>query len=165
MGTFAVQIAKAFGAEVTGVCSTRNVDMVRSIGADHVIDYTKEDFTAGGPKYDLIFDNVGAHSLKDMRRALTSDGLLLANGAPAPTGWFGGVGHPLKAAVVSMISKQQGRPFLSKENEEDLDTLRELAASGKIAPVIDRTFPLDEGVEAISSVGEGHNRGTSIITM
>jgi NADPH:quinone reductase-like Zn-dependent oxidoreductase len=165
VGTFAVQIAKAFGAEVTGVCSTRNVDMVRSIGADHVIDYTKEDFTAGGPKYDLIFDNVGAHSLKDMRRALTPDGLLLANGAPAPTGWFGGVGHPLKVAVVSMFSKQQGRPFLSKENEEDLGTLRELAASGEIAPVIDRTFPVEEGVEAISYVGEGHNRGTSIITM
>ena len=165
VGTFAVQIAKAFGAEVTGVCSTRNLDMVRSIGADHVIDYTKEDFTEGGQKYDLIFDNVGAHSLKDMRRALNPDGLLLANGAPAPTGWFGGLGHPLKAAFASMFSKQQGRPFLSTENEKDLATLRELAASGKIAPVIDRTFPLDEGVEAISYVGEGHNQGTSVITM
>lgn len=165
VGTFAVQIAKAFGAEVTGVCSTRNLDMVRSIGADHVIDYTKEDFTEGGPKYDLIFDNVGAHSLKDMRRALTPDGLLLANGAAAPTGWFGGLGHPLKVTFSSMFSKQQGRPFLSMENEEDLDTLRELAASGRIAPVIDRTFPLEEGVGAISYVGEGHNQGTSIITM
>jgi len=165
VGTCAVQIAKAFGAEVTGVCSTRNMEMVRSIGADHVIDYTREDFTAGGPKYDLIFDNVGAHSLKDMRRALTPDGLLLANGASAPTGWFGGLGHPLKVAFVSMFSRRQGRPFLSQENEEDLGTLRELAASGRIAPVIDRTFPLEEGVEAIRSVGEGHNRGTSIITM
>ena len=165
VGTFAVQIAKAFGAEVTGVCSTRNLDMVRSIGADHVIDYTKEDFTEGGQKYDLIFDNVGAHSLEDMRRALTPDGLLLANGAPAPTGWFGGLGHPLKVAFASMFSKQQGRPFLSKENEKDLATLRELAASGKIVPVVDRTFPFDEGVEAISYVGEGHNRGTSVITM
>ncbi len=165
VGTFAVQIAKAFGAEVTGVCSTRNLDMVRSIGADHVIDYTKEDFTEGGPKYDLIFDNVGAYSLKDMRRALEPDGLLLANGAPAPTGWFGGIGHPLKVALSSMFSKQQGRPFLSKENEEDLATLRELAAKGKITPVIDRTFPLEQGVEAIGSVGAGHNQGTSIITM
>ena len=165
VGTFAVQIAKAFGAEVTGVCSTRNLDMVLSIGADHVIDYTKEDFTAGGQKYELIFDNVGGHSLKDMRRALTPDGLLLANGAPAPTGWFGGLGHPLKVAFASMFSKQQGSPFLSTENEEDLATLRELAASGKIAPVIDRTFTLEEGVEAIRSVGEGHNQGTSIITM
>jgi NADPH:quinone reductase-like Zn-dependent oxidoreductase len=100
-----------------------------------------------------------------MRRALTPDGLLLANGAPAPTGWFGGLGHPLKVTFASILSKQQGRPFLSKENEEDLATLRELAASGKIAPVIDRTFPLEQGVEAIGSVGEGHNRGTSIITM
>jgi len=165
VGTFAVQIAKAFGAEVTGVCSTRNLDMVRSIGADHVIDYTKEDFTEGGPKYDLIFDNVAAHSLKDMRRALTPDGLLLANGAPAPTGWFGGLGHPLKVALVSMFSKQQGSPFLSKENKEDLATLRELTATGKIAPVIDQTFPFEKGIEAISSVGEGHNQGTSIITM
>jgi NADPH:quinone reductase-like Zn-dependent oxidoreductase len=165
VGTFAVQIAKAFGAEVTGVCSTRNLDMVRSIGADHVIDYTKEDFTAGGQKYDLIFDNVSAHPSKDMRRALTPDGLLLANGAPAPTGWFGGLGHPLKVTFASMFYKQQGRPFLSKENEEDLGTLRELVASGKIAPVIDRTFPLDEGIEAITYVGEGHNQGTSIIAM
>ncbi|MGD2042563.1 MAG: NAD(P)-dependent alcohol dehydrogenase [Acidimicrobiia bacterium] len=165
VGTFAVQVAKAFGAEVTGVCSTRNMDMVRSIGADHVIDYTKEDFTVGDQKYDLIFDNVGAHSLKDTRRALTPDGLLLANGAPAPTGWFGGLGHPLNVTFASMFSKQQGRPFLSKENEEDLAALRELAASGKIAPVIDRTFPLDEGIKAISYVGEGHNQGTSIITM
>jgi NADPH:quinone reductase-like Zn-dependent oxidoreductase len=165
VGTFAVQIAKAFGAEVTGVCSTRNMEMVRSIGADHVIDYTQEDFTTGGPRYDLIFDNVGAHSLKDMRRALTPDGLLLANGASAPTGWFGGLGHPLKVAFVSMFSRRQGRPFLAKETEEDLGTLRELAASGRIAPVIDRTFPFEEGVEAIRSVGEGHNRGTSVITM
>jgi NADPH:quinone reductase-like Zn-dependent oxidoreductase len=104
VGTFAVQIAKAFGAEVTGVCSTRNLEMVRSIGADHVIDYTQEDFTKGGPVYDLIFDNVGAHSLKDMRRALTPDGLLLSNGAPAPSGWFGGMGHPFRVMVSSVGS-------------------------------------------------------------
>lgn len=165
VGSYAVQIAKAFGAEVTGVCSTRNLDMVRSIGADHVIDYTRENFTEAGPKYDLIFDNVGAHSLKDMRRALTPSGLLLANGAPAPTGWFGGVGHPLKVTFVSMFSKQQGRPFLSMGNEKDLATLRELTELGKIAPVIDRTFPLEDAIEAISYVGEGHNQGTSIITM
>jgi NADPH:quinone reductase-like Zn-dependent oxidoreductase len=165
VGTFAVQIAKALGAEVTGVCSTRNLEMVRSIGADHVIDYTNEDFTAGGPKYDLIFDNVGAHSPKDMRRALAPDGLLLANGAPAPTGWFGGLGHPLKVAFGSLFSKQQGRPFLSTENEKDLATLRELAAAGKIDPIIDRAAPIEEGIEVISHVGEGHNRGTSIITM
>ncbi|MDJ0791108.1 MAG: NAD(P)-dependent alcohol dehydrogenase [Acidimicrobiia bacterium] len=165
VGTFAVQIAKAMGAEVTGVCSTRNVDLVRSIGADHVIDYTQEDFTKGEPQYDLILDNVGAHSLQDMRSVLTPDGLLLANGAAAPTGWFGGLGHPLKVTVSSVFSKQQGRAFLSRENKEDLDTLRELVATGKITPVIDRVFPFEEAVEAVAFVGEGHNQGTSVIAM
>ncbi len=165
VGTFAVQIAKAMGAEVTGVCSTRNLDMVRSIGADHVIDYTQQDFTKGEPEYDLILDNVGAHSLQDMRSVLTTNGLLLANGAPAPSGWFGGLGHPLRVAVSSMFSKQQGRPFLSMENEDDLGTLQDLAATGKITPVIDRVFPLDSAVDAITFVGEGHNQGTSVISM
>ena len=165
VGTFAVQIAKAMGAEVTGVCSTRNVDLVRSIGADHVIDYTQQDFTKGEPEYDLILDNVGAHSLTDMRSVLTPDGLLLANGAPAPTGWFGGLGHPLKVTISSMFSKQQGRAFLSRENKEDLDTLRELVETGKITPVIDRVFPFEEAVEAVAFVGKGHNQGTSVIAM
>jgi NADPH:quinone reductase-like Zn-dependent oxidoreductase len=165
VGTFAVQVAKAFGAEVTGVCSTRNLDLVRSIGADHVIDYTRQDFTTGDAVYDLVLDNVGAHSLHDMRRVLTADGLLLANGAPAPTGWFGGLGHPLRVAVSSLFSRQQGRPFVSTENEEDLGTLRELAASGRITPVIDQVAPLDDAVEAVASVGAGHNRGTSVIVM
>ncbi|MGI9615711.1 MAG: NAD(P)-dependent alcohol dehydrogenase [Acidimicrobiales bacterium] len=165
VGTFAVQIAKAMGAEVTGVCSTRNLDLVRSIGADHVIDYTQQDFTAGEPEYDLILDNVGAHSLKDMRSVLTADGLLLANGAPAPTGWFGGLGHPLKVTASSIFSRQQGRPFLSTENEEDLRTLHELAETAKITPVIDQVFPLEDAVHAVTYVGEGHNQGTSVITM
>jgi NADPH:quinone reductase-like Zn-dependent oxidoreductase len=165
VGTFAVQIAKAMGAEVTGVCSTRNLDLVRSIGADHVIDYTKQDFTNGKPQYQLILDNVGVHSLADMRRVLTPDGLLLANGAPAPTGWFGGLGHPLKAAAASLFSRQQGRPFLSTENKADLDTLRELAEAGSVTPVIGEVFPLEAAVDAVTSVGEGHNRGTCVITM
>jgi NADPH:quinone reductase-like Zn-dependent oxidoreductase len=165
VGTFAVQIAKTMGAEVTGVCSTRNLDLVRSIGADHVIDYTQQDFTKGEPEYDLILDNVGAHSLKEMRSVLTPSGLLLANGAPAPTGWFGGLGHPLKVAVSSLLSKRQGRPFLSTENTEDLGTLQELAATGRITPVIDQVFPFDDAIGAIVSVGEGHNRGTSVIAI
>jgi NADPH:quinone reductase-like Zn-dependent oxidoreductase len=165
VGTFAVQIAKAMGAEVTGVCSTRNLDMVRSIGADHVIDYTQQDFTKGAPEYDLVFDNVGAHSLKDMRGVLTTEGLLLANGAPAPSGWFGGLGHPLKVTVSSVFSKQQGRPFLAMENEDDLATLQELAETGKIVPVIDQVFPLESAVDAIAHVGAGHNQGTSVISM
>ena len=165
VGTFAVQIAKALGAEVTGVCSTRNLDMVRSIGADHVIDYTRQDFTTGEAVYDLILDNVGGRPLKDTRRVLTPEGLLLANGAPAPTGWFGGLAHPPRVTISSIFSRQQGRPFLSRENPEDLGTLRELAETGKIAPVIDRVFPFEAAVEAITHVGEGHNQGTSVIAV
>ena len=165
VGTFAVQIAKSFGADVTGVCSTRNIEMVRSIGADRVIDYTQQDYTRGGQEYDLILDNIGNHSLKDTRRALKTNGTLLPNGAPAPSGWFGGLGHPLKAGIVSAFVKQQGRSFLSMENKEDLATLKELAATGKLTPVIDRTYPLEEAIEAISHVGEGHAQGTTVITV
>ena len=100
-----------------------------------------------------------------MRSVLTPTGLLLANGAPAPAGWFGGLDHPLKVAVSSLFSKQQGRPFVSTENEDDLRTLRELAETGKITPVIDQVFPLESAVDAVAFVGEGHNQGTSVITM
>ena len=164
VGTFAVQIAKSLDAEVTGVCSTRNVGMVRSIGADHVIDYTKEDFTQGDQKYDLILDNVGNHSLSDARRALTTDGTLLANGAPVG-GWFGGLGYFLKAMMVGLFVSRQGRPFVSMPDTEDLATLKELAEAGKITPVIDRTYPLSETAEAVGHVGEGHAQGKTIITM
>jgi NADPH:quinone reductase-like Zn-dependent oxidoreductase len=151
VGTYAVQIAKSMGAEVTG--------------ADHVIDYTEQDFTLSGPNYDLIVDNVGAHSMKDTRRALTPDGVLLSNGGPAPTGWFGGLGHPIKGTVASMFVKQQGRTFVASGNKEDLATLKNLAETGEIVPVIDRTYALDDGVAAIAYVGEGHNQGTTVITM
>lgn len=164
VGTFAVQIAKSFGAEVTGVCSTRNLDMVRSIGADHVIDYTQEDFTQGGERYDLILDNIGKHSLSDTRRSLTRDGTLLANGTPI-RGWFGGLGHVVKAMVVSLFVKRQGRPFVSFPTAEDLAALKELAEAGKIDPVIDRTFPLDKAHEAIGHVGQGHTQGTTVIAI
>ncbi len=165
VGTYAVQIAKAMGAEVTGVCSSRNLDLVRALGADHVIDYTREDFTAGRPLYDLVLDSVGAHSLRAMRRVLTADGLLLANGAPAPTGWFGGLGHPLKVAIASLVSRRQGRPFLATENQDDLHTLRELTATGRVTPVVDRVFAFEDAVDAVAAVGDGHNRGTSVIAM
>lgn len=165
VGTFAVQLAKLSGAEVTGVCSPRNIELVRSLGADHVVDYTRQDFTRSDRKYDLILDNVGVHSLKDTRRALKPNGILLANGAPAPAGWFGGLGRPLQATIVSMFVKQQGRSFLSTQNAQDLATLKELAEAGEISPAIDRVVPLGEGIEAISRVGEGHNRGTTVMTM
>lgn len=165
VGTYAVQIAKAIGADVSGVCSTRNIDMVRSLGADHVIDYTQHDYLQGGSEYDVILDNVGNRSLKDTRRALGASGVLIPNGAGAPSGWFGGLGRPLRAAVVSLFVKQQGRGFVSREHEEDLAALRGLAATGRITPIIDRTYPLERGIEAISHVGEGHARGTTVITM
>ena len=152
------------GAEVTGVCSTRNLDMVRSLGADHVIDYTQTDFTVGDERYDVILDNVGSHSLSDARRALTSDGILLANGAPI-SGWFGGLGRFAKAAVVSLFLKQQGRVFVSISTEADLATLKDLVEAGKITPVIDRQYPLSEAPEAVGYVGERHSQGKTVITM
>jgi NADPH:quinone reductase-like Zn-dependent oxidoreductase len=164
VGTFAVQIAKSFGAEVTGVCSTRNVDMVRSIGADHVIDYTQQDFTRSGQRYDLILDNVGNHSLSDTRAALTPTGTLLANGAPV-SGWFGGLSHVAKTSVSSLFVRQQGRPFLSLPSKEDLATLKELTETGKVTPVLDRTYPLSETPGAMAHVGEGHAQGTTVITV
>ncbi len=164
VGTFAVQIAKSLGAEVTGVCSTRNMDMVREIGADQVIDYTQENFTRSGQHYDLILDNVGNHSLSDTRRPLTPTGTLLANGA-AVSGWVGGLGRPAKAFVLSLFVRQQGRPFVSLPNREDHATLKELAEAEKVTPVIDRTYPLSETPEAMAHVGEGHAQGKTVITM
>jgi NADPH:quinone reductase-like Zn-dependent oxidoreductase len=164
VGTFAVQIAKALGADVTGVCSTRNVEMVRSIGADHVIDYTQEDFTEGQSRYDLILDNVGNHSLSDTRKALTPTGLLLANGAPVG-GWFGGLKGPISAFASSLFVKQQGKPFLSMPKPEDLVTLRDFAEEGKIKPIIDKTYSLSETRDAVAAVGEGHAQGKTIITV
>jgi NADPH:quinone reductase-like Zn-dependent oxidoreductase len=166
VGTFAVQIAKVYGADVTGVCSTRNVDLVRSIGADQVIDYTQEDFTQGEQRYDFILDNVANHSLSDVRRALTPNGTLLPNGGGHSSGrWIGPMGGVIKGLVVSLFVRQQGRLFLSLPNKEDLATLKELTESGKVTPVIDRTYPLDETSEAIGYLGEGHARGKVVITV
>jgi NADPH:quinone reductase-like Zn-dependent oxidoreductase len=159
VGTFAVQIAKSFGAEVTGVCSTRNVDMVRSIGADHVIDYTQEDFTQSGQRYDLILDNVGNHSFSDCRRVLTPQGTLIPNTGHA------GMGYVVKALVLSLFVRQQGRPFVAIPNNEDLVVLKELVESGKVTPVIDRTYPLSETPEAFRYLNEGHARGKVVITV
>jgi NADPH:quinone reductase-like Zn-dependent oxidoreductase len=159
VGTFAVQIAKAFGAEVTGVCSTRKVDMVRSIGADHVIDYTQEDFTKSRQRYDLILDNVGNHSFSDCRRALTPQGVLIPNTGHA------GIGYVIKAFVLSAFIRQQGRPYLAQVNNEDLTLLKDLIEAGKVTPVIDRTFPLSETPEAFRYLGEGHARGKVVITV
>jgi NADPH:quinone reductase-like Zn-dependent oxidoreductase len=143
VGTYAVQIAKALGAEVTGVCSTRNVDLVRSIGADHVIDYTQEDFTQGGPRYDLILDNVANHSLSDLRRTLTPEGILLPSSGSGGGRWFGPLGRIALASVLSPFIRKQGRPFVAVVKKVDLVHLTELIEAGKLTPVIDRTYPLN----------------------
>jgi len=165
VGSFAVQIAKAFGAEVTGVCSTKNVDMVRSIGADHVIDYTREDFTQGEQRYDYILDNVGNHSLSDTRRVLTPAGKLQANNGTSGGRWFGTTGTVIKTAALSKVVRQQLGPSIKFENRNDLVVLKELIEAGKITPVIDGTYPLGGTGAAIAHVGEGHARGTVVITI
>jgi NADPH:quinone reductase-like Zn-dependent oxidoreductase len=162
VGTFAVQIAKAFGAEVTGVTSTKNLELVRSIGADHVIDYTKEDFRKGVPRYDLILDNVGDRSMAATRRALAADGMLISNGG----GHAGGkLGRVIRATVASMLVHQQGKPSLKTQNRADLQILKDLVEAGKVTPVIDGTYPLRETPRAIGHVGDGHARGTVVIAM
>ena len=165
VGTFAVQIAKVFGADVTGVCSTRNMDMVRSIGARHVVDYTKEDFTRSGQRYDLIFDIVGNHSLSDCRRALTPGGTLVLVGGPDKGRWLGPLTGVLKAVVMSWFVSQKLRPFLAHLNKDDLMVMRELLEAGKVTPVIDRTYPLSEVPDAIRYLEEGHARGKVVITI
>lgn len=159
VGTFAVQIAKFLGAEVTGVCSTKNLDLVRSLGADHVIDYTQEDFTQGGPRYDLILDNVGNRSFSDCRRALTPRGTLLPNTGHA------GMGYVLMAFARSAFVRQQGRLFVEKPNAQDLLVLKELIEAGKVTPVIDKTYRLDESPKALAYVGEGHARGKVVVVL
>ncbi len=165
VGTFAVQLAKVFGADVTGVCSTRNLDMVRSIGAHHVIDYTQEDFTTSGQQYDLIFDTAGNHSLSDCRRALTPKATLVLVGGPNKGRWVGPLTGVLKAVVVSRFVSQKLRPFLAHSSKADLIVLRELLEAGKVAPVIDRSYPLSDVPEAIRYLEEGHARGKVVIRM
>jgi NADPH:quinone reductase-like Zn-dependent oxidoreductase len=143
IGTFAVQIAKALGAEVTGVCSTRNVEMVRSIGADHVIDYTQEDFTRSGQRYDFILDNVANHSLSELRRALTPTGTLVPNGGGFDNHWFAGGGRVIGAHVLNRFVSHRLRPFLVSPKLEDLFVLKELIEAGKVTPVIDRDLPAE----------------------
>jgi len=165
VGTFAVQIAKVFGAEVTGVCSTRNLDMVRSIGAHHVVDYTQEDFTKKAQRYDLIFDSAGNHSLSDCRRVLTTEGTLVLVGGPDNGNWLGPLTGVLDAVVLSWFVSQKLLPFLAHMSKADLIVLREFLESGKVVPVIDRSYPLRDVPKAIRYLEEGHARGKVIIRM
>jgi NADPH:quinone reductase-like Zn-dependent oxidoreductase len=164
VGTFAVQIAKALEAEVTGVCSTRNVEMVRSLGADHVIDYTGEDIGQSGKRYDLIVDLAGNRSLSTLRSALGRKGtLVIVGGSGGP--WLMGVGRTVRAVVLSLFVPQRLRALFSTPNKEDLLVLKELLESGQITPVIDRTYPLSETPEAIRNIGERHTQGKTVITV
>jgi NADPH:quinone reductase-like Zn-dependent oxidoreductase len=164
VGTFAVQIAKALGADVTGVCSTRNVEMVRSIGADRVIDYTRDDFTRSGQRYDLILDTVGNHSLLDCRRALTPKGRYVMVGGP-PGRWIDPLPSAFRAVVLSRFVAQDMSMFLADMNREDLTVLRDLMQAGKLTPVIDRRYRLSEVAAAIGYMEEGHARGKVVITV
>jgi NADPH:quinone reductase-like Zn-dependent oxidoreductase len=164
VGSFAVQLAKAFGAQVTGVCSTKSVDLVRSIGADHVIDYTQQDFTRTGQRWDLILEMAGNRPLAELRRALTPKGTLVLVGGSGGR-WFMGTGRTLRAVVVSPFVRQRLRSFFSKPRGADLVVLKEFLEAGKITPVIDRTFPLSETAAAIRYVGERSTQGKTVITM
>jgi NADPH:quinone reductase-like Zn-dependent oxidoreductase len=165
IGSLAVQIAKSLGAEVTGVTSTRNVELVRSLGADHVIDYTREDFTNNGERYDFILDNVANHSLSSLRRALTPTGTLVPNGGGFDNRWFAGGGRVIHAKLLSPFVKHALRPFLLSRRHEDLEVLRSLLEAGKVTPVIDRVYPLNETPQAILHVGTGRARGKIAIAV
>jgi NADPH:quinone reductase-like Zn-dependent oxidoreductase len=165
VGTFAVQIAKSFGADVTGVCSTRNVDMVRSIGADRVIDYTQGDFTKNGQRYDVFFDCIGQHSLSICKRVLNAKGTYVGAGAPSDRWMIGPIARLIKSSVVSRLGSQKLSGLLARVNKEDLTILRELIQAGKVTPVIDRRYRLSEVPNAIRYLEEGHARGKVAITL
>jgi NADPH:quinone reductase-like Zn-dependent oxidoreductase len=165
VGIFAVQIAKSLGADVTGVCSTRNVEMVRSIGADHVIDYTQEDFTRSGQRYDLILDMGGNRSLSQLRHVLLPRGTLVLVGAERGSRWLGGIDRWIQALVLSPFVRQELRPLSTKPNKADLQFLKELIEAGKVTPVIDRTYPLSEVPDAIRYLEAGHAQGKIVITV
>jgi NADPH:quinone reductase-like Zn-dependent oxidoreductase len=165
VGTYAVQIAKCFGAHVTGVCSTAKVDLVRSLGADHVIDYTRDDFATGDRRYDVILDIGGNASLSRLRWVLATKGTLVIVGGETGGRWLGGSDRQLRALLLSRFVSQKLGTFVNRENHEDLIVLAELIESGKITPVIDRTYPLVEAPQAIRYLEQGHARGKNVITV
>jgi NADPH:quinone reductase-like Zn-dependent oxidoreductase len=165
VGSFAVQIAKSLGAEVTGVCSTGNVELVRSIGADYVIDYTQEDFTRKGERYDLIVDNAAKLPMSSLRRVLTPTGMLVPNGGGFDHRWFASAGRLISAMVsFRFVSQRLGR-FLVAKNHEDLVVLKGMIEAGKVTPVIGRTYPLSETAAAMDYAGTGHARGKVVISV
>jgi len=165
LGSYAVQIATAFGAEVTGVCGPGNVDTVRALGASQVIDYTRDDFTLGGQRYDFILDNVGNHALTQTRRVLTDQGILQSNNGTSGGRWFGTLGTVLKTAIVSKFTRRQAPPSIMFTNRPDLLILKDLIEDGRVTPLVDRTYPLSQAAEALAHVGAGHARGTVVLTL
>ena len=165
VGTFAVQLAKVLGAEVTGVCSTRNVELVRSLGADHVIDYTREDFTRLAEHYDVILDTVGNHTLLQYRQVMSPHGIFVIVGGPTNGNWIGPMSVPLKAVVLSPFVGQQFKPFLAELSQSDLRVLADLMQAGKLTAVIDRRYPLAELPAAITYLEAGHARGKVVINI
>ena len=165
VGTFAVQLARSLGAEVTGVCSARNLELVRSLGADHVIDYAREDFTRLGRRYDLVFQLAGTRSPAASRRALTARGTLLPSSGESSGRWIGPLDRMLAAVALSPLVSQRLVPFLAKPSGDDLRALAELIESGTVRPVIDRTYPLAETAAAIRYLEQGHARGKVVITV
>jgi NADPH:quinone reductase-like Zn-dependent oxidoreductase len=165
VGTFAVQIAKAYGAKVTGVCSTRNLAMVRSIGADQVIDYTQEDFTKGSQRYDLIIDTVGTHSFAEYRHVMTPHGTLVMVGSQDKGPWLGPLSGAINAQLYSPFVSQKFIFILADMNQDDLGTLRDLMQAGKVTPVIDKRYVLSEAPEAIRYLEQGHARGKVVVTL
>jgi NADPH:quinone reductase-like Zn-dependent oxidoreductase len=165
VGTFAVQIAKAFGAEVTGVCSTTKLDTVRSIGADHVVDYTRDDFARTGQHYDVILDTAGNRPLSQLRRALSPRGTLVIVGGEGGDRWIGGTDRQLRALLLSAFVRHKLTSFIAMMRHQDLEFLKQLIEAGKLTPVIDRTYPLGEAAEAIRYLEKGHPRGKLIVTV
>ncbi len=165
VGIYAIQIAKALGAEVTAVCGPENTELARELGADHVIDYTQEDYTGGEARYDLILDNVANHSLAKARQAVAAGGSYISNSARSEGRWFGAVGRMAVAGLLSMVVPKQGRPFYSPVRRQDLIDLTELIEAGKLRPVIDRSYPLAETATAMDYIAGGHAGGKTIITV
>jgi NADPH:quinone reductase-like Zn-dependent oxidoreductase len=165
VGTFAVQIAKALGAEVTGVCSTRNVDLVRSLGANHVIDYTRDDFTRSDRRYDVMLDVAGSRSWSECKRVLEPQATLVIVGAPKGSRLMGPLSHMVKVRLAALRSSRKVVFFIAKFNKADMEVLRELLETGKVTPVIDRRYELSEIADALRYIGEGHAQGKVVITV
>jgi NADPH:quinone reductase-like Zn-dependent oxidoreductase len=165
VGTFAVQIAKALGAEVTGVCSTRNVDLVRSLGADHVVDYTRDDFTRSDRRYDLLLDVAGGRSWSECRRVLEPKATLVIVGAPKGNRLLGPLSHVVRLRLAAVRSSRKVVFFIAQFNKADMETLRELLETGQVKPVVDRRYELSEIADALRYLGEGHARGKVVVTV